>query len=415
MKIKLVIPVLALSLLVPENLFAYGLNSARSVGMGGAYTVVAKGVESAFWNPANLALSSGPKRSWMIFSLALNPHNNSFSLHQYNRYNGKFLTSEDKQSILNSIPPEGLNLSLDGDFLALGISDGRFGFAISGKGASDLVLPKDPIEVLFFGNEINDTILLSDSEGEAFASVDIGFCHGRSVWRTDSKRLLCGVNFRYSQGLIYHKVTEAEGEVFTLETGVNGNGNFVAQSASGGKGYGVDFGLTMEYKENWRFGLSFINLINHMKWSKNTKEKVYHVQVDSLVAEHFDPDSVIIDESYTRKIDPFTTRIPTVMHLGLAYQLKSTLLSFDLKQGFKKGMGISSTPRASLGAEYEFLSWLDIRGGIAIGGDEGITLANGLGFKLGAYHLDFGMAVQKGLWPTRSKGVSLAISNGLSF
>ncbi|KPL00098.1 MAG: hypothetical protein AMJ91_05430 [candidate division Zixibacteria bacterium SM23_73_3] len=383
--------------------------------MAGAYTQIARGVESVFWNPANLGFSKGSEKSLMLFSLGINASNNSFNLKQYNQYNGKFLTSADKQTILNLIPKEGFKLSMLADVLAFGLSWGNFAFTVSGRGTSDLLLPKDPIHILFFGNEINDTILLSGSDGEAFASVDIGLSYGRSVWKKDEKEILCGINARYIRGLIYQKVTEAEGEVFVLETGVNGDGNFLVQSAGGGRGYGLDFGLAFEYKKNWTFGLSFINLINHIKWNKKTEKKVYQVQIDSLLAENFDLDSLVIEDSYTEVIEPFTNHTPTLLHVGVAYQGKRSLVAVDLKQGFKEGMDVSKKLTLSLGVEYWILSFLDVRGGISIGGDEGVTVANGLGFSLGAYNLDFGMAIHKGLWPTRSKGISLAISNGFYF
>ena len=415
MRFKLFISTLSLALLIGQPLFAFGLSSGRSVGMGGAYTQIAKGVESAFWNPANLGFSKGSEKSVMIFTLGINAYNNSFNLKQYNQYNGKFLTTEDKQTILSLIPPEGFNLSLNADVLALGISWGNFAFTVSGRGTSDLLLPKDPIHILFFGNEINDTILLSDSDGEAFATVDIGLSHGRSVLKRSSTEISCGINARYARGLIYQKVTQAEGELFTLETGVNGQGDFAVQSAQGGNGYGLDFGLAVKYKANWSFGLSLFNLINQIKWTKKTEQEIYQVKIDSLLAEDFDMDSLIIEDSYTEEINPFTTRIPVLMHMGLAYHGKSLLLAFDLKQGFKKGMGVSKKLSASLGAEYQMLSFLDVRGGISMGGNKGITVANGLGFNLGVYQLDVGMAIQKGLWPTKGKGVSLAISNGFHF
>jgi len=415
MRFKLFILTLSLTLFTGQPLFALGLSSGRSVGMGGAYTQIARGVESVFWNPANLGFSKGSEKSVMLFSLGINVYNNSFSLKQYNKYNGEFLTSEDKQTILNLIPEEGLNLSLNADVSALGISWGNFAFTVSGRGTSDLLLPKDPIHVLFFGNEINDTILFSGSDGEAFASVDVGLSYGRSIWKKDEKEILCGINARHIRGLAYQKVKEAEGEVFALETGVNGEGDFALQSAEAGKGYGLDFGLALKYKENWTFGLSFFNLINRIKWDGKTEKRGYRVQIDSLLAEDFDVDSLVIEDSYTEDVYPFTTRMPILMHVGMGYQVKRWLLAFDLKQGFKKGMGVSKKLRVSFGAEYALLNWLDMRGGISIGGNEGITVANGLGFNLGAYHLDVGIAVQKGLWPTRSKGVSLAISNGFRF
>ncbi len=415
MRFKLTILIFALTLLIGQPLFASELFSGRSVAMGGAYTQIARGVESVFWNPANLGFSKGSEKSLMLFSVGLNAYNNSLNLKQYNQYNGKFLTSEDKQTILDLIPSKGFNLSIDADVLAFGISWGNFAFTVSGSGTSDLLLPKDPIHVLFFGNEINDTILLSDSDGEAFASVDIAFSYGRSVWKKDQKEILCGVNARYMHGLVYQKVKQAQGEIFALETGVSGDGDFAVQSAEGGKGCGLDFGLTLEYNDNWTFGLSFINLINQIKWGEKTEKRGYQVQIDSLLAENFDLDSLVIEDSYTEEIDPFTTRIPTLMHVGVAYQGKRLLWAFDVKQGFKDGMGISRKLRASLGAEYELLGWLDVRGGISIGGNQGVTVANGVGFKLGAYHLDLGIAMKKGLWPTRSKGINLAISNGFYF
>ncbi|NIO10094.1 MAG: hypothetical protein GTO40_19660 [Deltaproteobacteria bacterium] len=74
-------------------------------------------------------------------------------------------------------------------------------------------------------------------------------------------------------------------------------------------------------------------------------------------------------------------------------------------------MGVSKKLRVSGGAEYVLSRLLDVRGGVSIGGNQGIALAGGVGLKLGRYSLDVGIALKKGLWPTKSKGISLAISN----
>ncbi|UCB53102.1 MAG: conjugal transfer protein TraF [Candidatus Zixiibacteriota bacterium] len=415
MKTKLFVAVLCLSLLIPQKLFAAGLSSGRSVGMGGAYTQIARGAEAAFWNPANLGLAKKSEINLTILSLGVNAGNNSLTLGQYNRYNGSFLTSEDKQTILNSIPDDGLNVSLDADILAFGISRGNLALFLCGRGTSDLMLPKDPIQVLFFGNEINDTIVFSGSDAEAFASMDLGLSYGRSIRKTGDQEILLGITARYVRGLTYEKVNQAEGEIFTLETGVSGEGDFLVRSASGGWGYGLDFGLALEYKKNWTFGLSFMNLVNRIRWSKNTEQRVYQVQIDSLLAQDFDVDSMIIERSYTEAINPFSTRVPTSIHAGAAHRGERLLLSFDLEQGLSQGMGVTKKVRASLGAEYKLRTWLDLRGGISVGGNKGVALSSGVGLNLGVYHLDIGMAVQRGLWPANSKGINLAISNGFRF
>ena len=411
MKTRCLIILMILSLFFNAQLLASG----RSVGMAGAYTAVSNGAESVFWNPANLGFSSGSEKTLNLFSFGININNNSFNWDDYTKYNGKFLTAEDKETILNSIPSEGFNLKLDADISALNFSWGNFAFTLSGKGSSDLLLPKDPIEVLFFGNELNDTLLIENSDGEAYASFDIGFSYGRSILKRNEKEFFCGGNIRIIRGMVYQKVEKTEGRLLTLETGINGDGDFAVKSAQGGKGYALDLGFAMKYKGDWTFGISFFNLLNQIKWDKKTEERGYQFHIDSLLAEDFDTDSLVTELSYTQNIDPFVTNTPTLIRLGVAHHSKRLLWTLDLEGGFGEGMGVSKKVKVSLGTGYRILSWLEILGGISIGGGEGITLANGLGFNLGKYHLDVGMANHKGLWPTKSKGVGFAISSGFSW
>jgi hypothetical protein len=385
--------------------------SGRSVGMAGAYTAVSKGAESVFFNPANLGFSTKSEKTLNLFSVGANVNNNSFNWGHYTKYNGKFLTAEDKQNILDLIPPKGFDLKLDADISALSFSWGNFALTLSGEGSGDLLLPKDPIHLLFFGNQLNDTLLIENSNGQAYASWDIGLSYGRSILKRNEKELFCGGNIRYKRGVLYQEIKKAEGKLFTLETGINGDGDFRVKSAEGGKGFALDLGLAMKYKREWTFGLSFFNLLNQIKWDKKTEERGYQFCIDSLLAENFDMDSLVTELSYTQNIRPFVTKTPTLIRLGLAHQSKRLLWAIDLEQGLGEGMGVSRKVKASLGSECGILTWFDILGGISIGGNEGITFASGLGFNLGKYHLDLGMANHKGLWPTKSKGVSLAISS----
>jgi len=401
---------LSLVLLVSASSFASELFSGRSVGMGGAYTQVARGVEAVFWNPANLGFCRGGEKSLMLASFGINARNNSFTLKHYNQYSGKFLTSEDKQTILSLIPSRGLALSLNADVLAVGVSWGNFALTVSGKGTSDLLLPKDPVRVLFFGNEINDTILLSGSDGEVFASVEAGLGYGRPIFKNSNRQVLWGINVRYIQGFFYQKMKKAEGGVFTLETGINGEGDFLIQSAEGGRGYGLDFGLALRYSEKWTFGLSLFNLLNRIRWDERTERRGYQVRIDSLLAENFDVDSLVTEHSYTETIPPFTTRLPTSVQAGIAYQGRKAILAFDIKKGGTKGK-----LSASFGTEYEILNWLKVRAGVSIKENQGMSFASGLGLVLGGYSLDLGVANQNGLWVTHSKGISLAISNRFHF
>ncbi|MFQ6033172.1 MAG: hypothetical protein ACE5K2_09660, partial [Candidatus Zixiibacteriota bacterium] len=302
MKAKITYIFIPIMLILIHNtqLLASGLSSGRSVGMAGAYTAAARGAECVFWNPANLGFSDGSEKTLNLLSFGMNINNNSFNWGHYTQYNGKFLTAEDKQNILDLIPLEGFNLKLDADISALNFSWGNFALTLSGQGSSDLLLPKEPIEALLFGNELNDTLLIQNSDGEAYASFDIGLSYGRSILKGNGKELFCGGSIRYKRGLIYQKVKKTEGELVTLETGINGEGDFALNSAGGGKGYALDLGFAMKYRNDWTFGLSFLNLLNRIKWDKEIKERGYQFRIDSLLAENFDTDSLMAELSYTR-------------------------------------------------------------------------------------------------------------------
>jgi len=406
--------ILALSLLwlVPKDADASGNLSGRSVGMAGAYTQAARGVESAFWNPANLGFCRSSDKSLSVLSLGMSAYNNAFTLNQYNRYNGEFLTADDKQAILESIPAEGFNGSADASILGLGFSWGHLAFTLSGQGNSNLLLPKDPFQVLFFGNQINDTILLADSDGEAYASADLGLSYGRTIWSQGEKAILSGLSVRYIRGFAYQDVIQSQGEMFTLETGITGQGDFAVRSARSGNGYGLDLGITFNYNRKWSCGAFLGNVISAVKWNRGTQEKGYVFRVDSLLAEDFDVDSLVVDESYTRDIGSFTTHVPMLLRLGIGCQGARSLLTFDVEKGIKNGMGARDKLKASLGAEYRISRWLTLRAGLSAGGGQALEIAGGLGLKQGRCHLDLGIGMQKGLWPTRSEAVSMAITNG---
>ena len=99
--------IIVISLIRIENASASGESHARSLGLAGCYTTLAYGIEAPFWNPANLGLPQNSRFSFNFFSLGTRLGNNSFSLKDYNYYNGKFLTLSDKNKILNSIPSNG--------------------------------------------------------------------------------------------------------------------------------------------------------------------------------------------------------------------------------------------------------------------------------------------------------------------
>ncbi|MEE9554857.1 MAG: hypothetical protein V3W18_11215, partial [candidate division Zixibacteria bacterium] len=123
---SLIVAGFAFSVLLTGVAYGWGESNPKAIGMGGAYTALARDLEAPYWNPANLGLSDGKGFSINMFNVGVGLRNNSFSLADYNKYTGKFLTDSDKQDILNSIPSEGLALDALAEASAFNFSIGNF-------------------------------------------------------------------------------------------------------------------------------------------------------------------------------------------------------------------------------------------------------------------------------------------------
>ena len=79
-----VILIVCLAVLIVNPL--YGQDGV-SLGLGGAYTALARGTESIYWNPANLAYydSLDNKKKIKLYSFFAGVGNNSFSIDLYNK------------------------------------------------------------------------------------------------------------------------------------------------------------------------------------------------------------------------------------------------------------------------------------------------------------------------------------------
>jgi len=403
--------ILAIPLFWAENAFPNGESHARSLGLAGCYTTLSSGIEAPFWNPANLGFPQNPKLSFNLFSLGAKLGNNSFSIKDYNHYNGKFLTRSDKDKILNSIPDDGFNLNLDFNASALGLSYRQFAVTSEFSGISSLSLPRDPFELLFFGNKLNESAAVDQANSEACVYFSLIFSHGRRVLKIKEKDIYAGINLKWIKGIAYQKTIKAEGDFITRETEIEGKANFVARQALGGKGYGIDFGLASVLNENYTLGLFVLNPLNQIRWNKEAEETGYRIVVNSLTLENADEDSVMHEENYTKNVGSFVTRLPTLISVGLSRKSSKLLLSLNWEQGFKDCAGSTKTPRVSLGTEYYLLSWLPLRSGLSLGGKEGFALATGLGIDLGSSHLDFGFSTQKGILPSYGRGISFALTS----
>jgi hypothetical protein len=386
------------------------ISNARAVGLAGAYTALAHGIESPSWNPANLALYP-TQFSMNLISLGIGVNNNSFSKRQYDLYNGAHLTPQDLENILGSIPGDGLDLDFLMNSEILGFAFKNYALTVRAVAAGHFKVAKD-LPALLPGNEIGRTYDFTDCDGLAWAYISYGFAAAFPITIEGLDRFAVGFGLNYLQGLYVADVIEFDGNLRTDPDFIYSKMNGAVQYAPGGAGLSLDLGASARINSNWALGIAFPNLINNITWARDAEIVEFSASPDSFnlydISEAEDEDSLFNFSDSTHAIGSFTTTIPQQVRIGAVYQQPKYLLALDYIQGFRRGPGVTTTPQLAGGIEYRPLSWLPLRLGLAVGGRESILLALGCGLKLSGFWIDFGVTNQGGLLPSSSQGTTFA-------
>jgi hypothetical protein len=398
---------------------ASGQSNPRALAMGGAYTALAFGLEASAYNPANLGLSMNRRFTLDFVGVGVDLKNNSFSLDDYNSYTGKFLTDDDKESIIHKIPGEGLKLNFLAEACGLNFSIWRLAFNFRGLGESKVKLDKDPFELLLFGNAIKPNISLNDSRGEAQAVGDGSVSYGHPIKKWQDGQLAVGATFHYIYGIAYEKIVQSQGGIYTTDTGYVGDGSVTVRQALGGSGQAIDLGVAMVFGKNWVFSASWQNFYSKIRWNKETEETQYSFQMDPITFEAMNDDEIndsLVESGHTTyDVRGFSTTLPSVIRLGLAKSTKRLTWAVDWTQATSSMGSQSVNPRISAGLEYRPISIFPLRIGASTGGDRGMMFSTGFGMYFGPVHLDLGAANYGTLLPKNTTGATLAFSMGLRF
>ncbi|MCP4567760.1 MAG: conjugal transfer protein TraF [FCB group bacterium] len=394
---------------------ATGLANARATAMGGAYTSLAKGSDGTYFNPANLGFSALQQNGVQIVGVGVAISNNSFSLDDYNSYTGATLSQSDKDELLGKIPTEGLKVRADAEASVFGVSMANFAVSISAIAATEINLGRAPLELLLNGNTLADTIDLNGMYGEGYGLGAVNFSYGQRIYKNVDRQLSIGGTFKYLKGFGYEEVTEMNGEAVTLATGFEGAGSLVSRTATGGAGYALDLGASLQISRNYTVGVSLFNFLSSIKWDKDTEEHRFQFNFDTLTVVNMGDDDLITSSDTTVEIGSFNSSLPSTIKVGLAKTNGKLLWAVDWEQGFRTAPGSSTTPRISSGAEYRLLSFLPLRAGFALGGKPGTTFSGGMGFDLSLFYLDFAVASMNAISGASGKGLNFAVNTGLRF
>lgn len=422
----------------------YGDTQPRAMGMAGSYTAMARGVESIYWNPANLGLKDSPKVSLPLnlgFSYIL--ENNSWSVADYNDFNGEFIDEDMKDDLLKDLDREGLQFNTDlGLFLPV-IGGATFplpwglssAMAVNVRVGIEGQVPRDMIEFMMRGNAFerdrlaegldpNYDIAEWDGQGWALGVFSWAFA---KPWIPAQlapyvSEFALGGTVKVLGGAL-GEVVESDGGFVTRVSGTQMNASGVSR-AGGGVGFGVDLGAVGVTRDGrTTVGLSLMNLLDVMTWSISPVQDSVFVIAQGISATSFtgkagldqvfdNPRDVIIDgrrDTLSRDelrgmgyrgealdavwddgdpvfhkekdISSFSRTLPAMMRLGVSHKPMPRLtVAANYDQAFSSGFGISSTPRVSVGTEYRLVDWFPVRFGLSAGGRAGRSSAIGFAF-----------------------------------
>lgn len=410
--IAVIIAILVLLAGAPS--LAQSTSSARSLGMAGSYIMESSNCEAATANPANLAALRNKPFTLKLVSASGRVANNAFTLADYNKYNGAYLSESDKQDILAKIPGTGLDVDFDGGASALSFSAGSAALIAEVIGGGKGNLPKDPIELALMGNKIGELVSADGSGGRGWSAIAIGVGYGRQIFSAHGWDVAAGVSAKYLHGLAYYSIEGLSAQAITLTTGFTGSGGLTTIESMGGRGYAVDFGLAA-YGEHAQYGIVFKNLLASLKWDRELEKTVYTFQFDNVTLENSEDDSVWTSDEHQVTIGSVESRPPLVIQAGASRRFGKLLAAASATQGFEESAFASKNPRVAAGVEYQPIPLLALRSGLAAGGNDNLSASVGLGLGLGPLKLDLAYASSERIVPWGGKGGQVAISTILEF
>jgi hypothetical protein len=356
-----------------------------------------------------------------LVGINVNVANSSLSIDNYERYltvsgHGGEWSENEVNELLNLIPNDGLDIAGDVNANAFGLAVAHFGLSFQAIGKAMGSIPKEPVELYLKGN-LKDKYLLNALNGEGFSAVKISIAGSHPLKiKNYFDSFAVGMNFNYYQGLTVFEVLESDGFFHTASDHIHAKMDLTGRKGEGGVGYGFDLGAGGSINKQWSVSLAIKNVFADITWHNNTEERVYSYNLDSTdyVGIDWPPseeqlEEYLIDTTYT--IDQFRTSLPTVFHIGFAYQLSpKVLLSLDLEQASHNKMGYSDQGLLAIGAQYSPVSFLPLRGGMSFGGKWGYKFGLGFGLHFGVFHFDIAYSMHRALWPTVSRGFSTAVN-----
>jgi hypothetical protein len=388
----------------------------RSAGLHGAYATLAAGAEAPLYNPANLAFSSGSDVTIALLGVSGWLDDNAFGLESYRRYNGAYLDEADKSDILATIADKGLVGRAGVSARPFSIAVGPAALSLQTRALTRITLAEELFSLLFKGNALDVAYDFAPAEGQAMVLSDIALSYGYSPpFTLRGVHSLCfGLSGHYYIGSYYGEVERMQARALTGTTLAQADGLAWLRKAEGGRGWGLDLGMTAVINAHFRAGLVAENLITRVEWDKKSERlqadfTLHATNIDRIMEEDLAFEDVVLHSDTTLAIPAFATRLPRRWHLSGSYLSRKYLISAEWVAG-ESGAAALGGSNLALGAEYAPWGFLRLRGGVGHMAESGWGSSLGLGLHFLGGRWDFAWQGVGSLNPNAVRGALVATS-----
>lgn len=434
-------------LLAPALLFAQLPDpSTRALGMGGAYTSLARGYEAVAWNPAMLAAFGRPGFTIGLPHLNVEFGSNSYGFSDVRKYANSYLSATDKQTLLDKITGSTLTIRSLVGAEPIGLSIGPFALMVGAAGQVEAGVAKDAVRLALEGNAPQggslSTFTAAGSNARAWAATTAAGSFALP-FRIPLGRLSVGVTYKYVIGNFLgnasdlgtqvafnplFSATEAGEAIYTnYDSGCGSFSPFKTGMCGGqaGKGYGVDLGGALQLGHGGiTLSAVVVNALGSMTWDASRLYYSRTLRADSQTTSG----SVVTAEDSTVNLkstaaiaaDPQASQLRSallanadfarVLRIGFALHRGALTVAADGQLRLKEGLDQQSSQLLAVGAEYRLLGVLPLRVGAASDFAGATTLSAGTGLQLLGINLDVSAANISG---TTQPGVRLGFGVGL--
>lgn len=375
----------------------------RALGMGGAYVAAARGQESLFLNPANIALPNTPHWSFGIPALGVGADVLGLSvgdvrdLVHYDK-----LSDAERQDILNNIPGTGTEVRADIRAPLVAAQIRHFALGVSYNTLGSHTLGREFVDLLINGFQPQPGRYdINPAETQGFRATYWDFA-GAYAHRFGAVSVGATGHYYLGRGLSRAGIVDVD-TVYTALIPSDIRVTYQGVRSTGGNGFGLDLGAAAQPVPGLTVSASVSNVLNTFEWSSDLEQ-------DSVILSRSDYESGdignILDRfdanasAYNEAAAPAALRalaadlgrdtdLPRTLRAGASYQAATNTTVSAAYQTNLDSTRVGGVWQKSLGlGVQQRLAFLALRAGVSTNLDSGMLLSGGA--SLGPLH--FGIA-----------------------